>query len=973
MISKAYSQELNYVDFTNASGLPFPEIQLFAMVYDSTYIIINSDNEVYKFDGYDFEDLNFKPNYELTYIHNYVDHSLFTNWNRLIVYKNETFSTVDNPPQIDNNLKITSFRLVNEEIYIGYEQGHVAKYNGSALEYVDQIEIEGAISILYNPKGRYYTGAYDTGENFIYDSLNKRVFYKGIHDITLKGESIIAIINNEFFTWEDESFVPHTKTIVYLINENIGYSANSTNDPFIFHRTEQGDWNRLGKITKLQPRRLKKGYNNTLLAGGHSGLGLYYPHIQYYESGKNGVPNAIHTIVDWKDGEKIVGSYSEGLFHFDGNNFIKLNYIDGTNLQKTLPGGFNYGKENVLIFDELSGLVNVKIDSETLEIEKVKGDMYIGFMIDTLRDGRLVLGLYRKGFGLESRKGSMVINTSGAQQGNLLINVLCFTQDKNDRIWCGRSSQGIALCDKNGKNCHTWLRDQDNINTYGAMSMLTDKFGTIWIGTNAGLYYLKEPESIDSTSNLFDHMTPISLPDKDAGRINAMTIVDSFLVFGGNNSLNFLNLNNFYKSLNQAPIYQYIFGMELQGNGVEQNSMHFDSDRKLWIGCQTGILVIDWDNMWFDHTTNKVSIKSILCSGTEIEQSGDIIKIPVDKRNLFIRFGLDKNISMMRNVYFDYSVIKNNGDTLYSEKAGLTGSIDISYIPPGEYALKIIASKHGKEIDKLERRIVVPLSLSENPWFWGLLSSILMGGFIGFLLYRQRQRKLQFDTQLQLSTLENEKTDLLVQSIISSFNPHFINNSLHWIQSRYNKDEKLTRVIENLSKNLKTILATTQSGKAYHTLKDELEFVKKYTEIQQVRFPSINFILPQDVSEDCLMSDILIMQIQIHVENAVEHGINNREDGNTVKLNIENEDDYYSIIIEDNGIGRIAARDMKSNGTQQGTKMLASLHSIFNKINDLKITQVYQDEIYTGENGIKYGTRVIIRIPKHYSYIALKH
>ena len=111
------------------------------------------------------------------------------------------------------------------------------------------------------------------------------------------------------------------------------------------------------------------------------------------------------------------------------------------------------------------------------------------------------------------------------------------------------------------------------------------------------------------------------------------------------------------------------------------------------------------------------------------------------------------------------------------------------------------------------------------------------------------------------------------------------------------------------------------------------------------------------------------MQSQIHVENAIEHGLRNRPQSRKLEVNIWDKNDYLDIKVTDWGIGRPAAKKLASQGTQQGVTMLNNLHSIFNKGNSQKIKSWYEDTPFRDHtSGIEYGTIVHILIPKHYCY-----
>jgi two-component system sensor histidine kinase YesM len=178
-------------------------------------------------------------------------------------------------------------------------------------------------------------------------------------------------------------------------------------------------------------------------------------------------------------------------------------------------------------------------------------------------------------------------------------------------------------------------------------------------------------------------------------------------------------------------------------------------------------------------------------------------------------------------------------------------------------------------------------------------------------------------------------------------------------------------MIDRFSKNIRTVFVNSRQGKAYHALSDEIELVKNYLYIQKSRYGDfVDISMPPDEMVASLAHvQIPLMQIQIHVENAIEHGLRHRPGARKLDIQIQENEAYLNIDITDDGIGRPKSADIGSHGTQQGTSMLKSLHAIFNKHNAMHILSKYIDTPFVdAQTGEKYGTTVHIEIPKHYTY-----
>ena len=227
----------------------------------------------------------------------------------------------------------------------------------------------------------------------------------------------------------------------------------------------------------------------------------------------------------------------------------------------------------------------------------------------------------------------------------------------------------------------------------------------------------------------------------------------------------------------------------------------------------------------------------------------------------------------------------------------------------------------------------------------------------------------QKETEFEL--MNREKDTLRVSAIVNQLNPHFINNALQWLQVKMEDDVESISVIGRLAENINTVFRNSRKNISFHGLANELQLASNYLYIQATRFgPGLKYRMPELSRDDFIMQvDVPIMIIQIHVENAVEHGIRNTDTGDgEVSVTVREDGEYIVIAIEDNGVGREKAALLGSKGTQNGTTMLRELEKIYNKNNRLKISQTYYDGIFTEETGEKYGTRVVIRIPKAYSY-----
>jgi two-component system sensor histidine kinase YesM len=132
-------------------------------------------------------------------------------------------------------------------------------------------------------------------------------------------------------------------------------------------------------------------------------------------------------------------------------------------------------------------------------------------------------------------------------------------------------------------------------------------------------------------------------------------------------------------------------------------------------------------------------------------------------------------------------------------------------------------------------------------------------------------------------------------------NPHFLYNTLDtiiWL-AEAGKQKEVVDMVGSLSEFFRTSL---NQGKDIIPIREELQHVKSYLEIQQVRYQDIleyEIHMPEEL-EKYLIPKITIQPI---VENALYHGIKNKRGLGHILINGRREKNHFVIQIEDNGIG----------------------------------------------------------------------
>jgi sensor histidine kinase YesM len=255
-----------------------------------------------------------------------------------------------------------------------------------------------------------------------------------------------------------------------------------------------------------------------------------------------------------------------------------------------------------------------------------------------------------------------------------------------------------------------------------------------------------------------------------------------------------------------------------------------------------------------------------------------------------------------------------------------------------------------KELDKSQLQVIIFVLLAT-------LFILVTGLFIWKWRVRQRFRKEEQKSRLR---------ELELTAIRSQMNPHFLFNSLNSVQNlvQQNRGREAHLYLSDFAGLIRKVLQNSEKGEV--SLAEELEMTRQYLTLEKLRF-DFDFSISVEQNIDASNTMVPSMLLQPFAENAVIHGLYNKP-GNR-KLNIEvlrkgegkerGEDKVIVIRIEDNGIGREAAREIAGQKNGKGSKLVQER---------LEILQQKQGEKYrlkivdlTGE---VTGTQVEIFIPE---------
>jgi LytS/YehU family sensor histidine kinase len=245
---------------------------------------------------------------------------------------------------------------------------------------------------------------------------------------------------------------------------------------------------------------------------------------------------------------------------------------------------------------------------------------------------------------------------------------------------------------------------------------------------------------------------------------------------------------------------------------------------------------------------------------------------------------------------------------------------------------------------------------------YGFAGFIFLAALIGFLLFRGSKLK----DKRRISEMNRKISEITQANLRQQMNPHFIFNTLNSIQYYMYQHDKLAtnNYLTKFSSLMRKVLDNSQ-----HTsvpLSDELSALNLYLELESIRFKDkFEYKINVDDEIDPLMHKIPTMLIQPYVENSICHGLIPKEGKGYVNVDLKLNSEFILCTIEDNGIGREAAkeRDQKreANHNSLGTRITKSRLELVNELYGTSLQTLYTD--LKSENGEPTGTRVEIHIP----------
>jgi len=391
--------------------------------------------------------------------------------------------------------------------------------------------------------------------------------------------------------------------------------------------------------------------------------------------------------------------------------------------------------------------------------------------------------------------------------------------------------------------------------------------------------------------------------------VNDIAVNDSLLYVATSEGISRINLQT----------RETFFITEFEGladSNVE--SINLTSNGDLLVSQKKGYLTITNEQFRHEDKTYSINIMSLLVNNEKYTGSIDEeIVLGYDKNKLDFEF----NYITLNNVKNRVVRFKLNDEKQWTKSNGL--NVSLPSLASGDYILHV----QGVLTDK-KYTIQKTINISILPAWWQTIWARILALFAVLLtvyLYislRNKRLKLEEEKRLEaLKIQEASKREYLEQinkvkdqALQLQMNPHFIFNAMNAIQNFITNDKEKDATIY-LAKFAKLIrLIFEYSSVSLITLEQELEFVRLYIDLEQLRFQDkikSELKVSEDIESDKDVLRVPPLLIQPIIENSFKHGLFHKLSGGTLSVSYDLSDNTIIMVVEDNGIGRTAVKEMK--------------------------------------------------------------
>jgi ligand-binding sensor domain-containing protein len=457
-----------------------------------------------------------------------------------------------------------------------------------------------------------------------------------------------------------------------------------------------------------------------------------------------------------------------------------------------------------------------------------------------------------------------------------------------------------------------------------------------WIATNNGLFTL-------DTNNNVTKVFP-------ALRCNAIATDNNGNVWTATSEGLLLFHQNRFRILNQYS------GIQNDLIDVEYNQ-HND---RLYLLSATDVSIFNVSK-WlagYKPFPLKVIVSDILADGSPVRAGNKMRILPANTQSIVVQCSAGYGYSN-HEVSMWYSI--NDGPWV---NAGKLRRLSFLQLPYGEFAVKL---KLQDAINHTSSPTETLLFTIEKPFYrqyWVIvLGSVLFIAALSVcivLIYKAVLR-----AKIKKFIEDQRKSELEQKVLRNMLNPHFLNNAINSIQLfvTRNDQRKTLGYLSKFARLMQVNLELLENSRI--SLEKELKNIELYLEFEKLRFEGrLQYSINHSPELSLTHWKVPSLVLQPFIENAIWHGILPKENGGTVSIFIQEENNILRITIEDDGIGLETSKANKHTLPGKNSRGTSIITERFELLNHTKPGHALLVIDRKYDNVPAEGTKVIITIPK---------
>lgn len=526
--------------------------------------------------------------------------------------------------------------------------------------------------------------------------------------------------------------------------------------------------------------------------------------------------------------------------------------------------------------------------------------------------------------------------------------------DNRDKIWIG-TLDGLYLIEdyKSDKENIKKVFSEKNIGRVSTIKQSTRE--NLLIGTiGNGLYYYDYG---------MDDIFPVQYNGDDNVHVvnSFFEESDSILWIGTNSGLNRYEVDWRNKKMILSLTHHFTNKSGLSSNYVFDVAVW---NKRVWVVSEKGLNVFELDKLPAQINPPQIHFDSII-AGSRYLHIDDVAELNYDERN--IQFHFNANAFKKNNDYefYKYSLVESGKDTLWDYTGN--NSVQFTNLSPGKYEFIVSARNQINNWSQkpASLKFEVKPSFRQTIGFKILVVLGIMAGTLLIYWLRSRQILLKEVQKRKLQSFEMRAQKAELDALRGQMNPHFVYNALNSIQNFIFKGDK-ERANYYLTRFSKLMRNSLEMSKLeLITISDEIEFLKNYLQLEQMRFED-KFIYEINTSGlDKLERKIPPLLIQPLVENSIKHGFKNIEYPGVIFITIETIDNRILVKIIDNGNGFDTLNIKDSTSNKHKSLSIQIINERLQIINSSMQFTAAKLEFYSPAPSLKSGkgTEIILSLP----------